>query len=81
MISPPEGICYDRNIYGDCGEVLAQELAFDLDPENITCLVHGTLADKMSRHQGFSFYELEFEMVKDQTSELYEHLKKQFSKL
>ncbi|MEM2093616.1 MAG: DNA primase [Candidatus Bathyarchaeia archaeon] len=77
----PEGVYYDRNIYGDYGEVLGQELAFDLDPENITCPVHGTLADKMSRHQGFSFCELEFEMVKDQTLELYEHLKKQFSKL
>ncbi|MCX8177849.1 MAG: DNA primase [Candidatus Bathyarchaeota archaeon] len=77
----PEGVYYDRNIYGESGKVIGQELAFDLDPENITCPVHGTLTDKMSRHQGLSFCELEFEMVKKQTLKLYEHLKKRFSKL
>lgn len=77
----PEGVYYDRNVYDGYGEALGQELAFDLDPENITCPIHGTLADKMSRHQGLSFCELEFEIVKNQTLELYEHLKKQFSKL
>ena len=58
-----------------------QELAFDLDPENITCPVHGTLADKMKRQQGLSFCELELEMVKQEAVALYEYLGNRFSKV
>ena len=60
----PEGVYYDRNIYDKNEHKIGQELAFDLDPENITCPIHGTLADKMNRKQGLSFCELEFEMIK-----------------
>lgn len=77
----PEGVYYDRNIYDDDGEVVGQELAFDLDPENITCPIHGSLEDKMQRNQGLSFCELEFQMIKDQTVSLYEYLEGLFSKL
>jgi DNA primase catalytic subunit len=77
----PEAVYYDRNVYNQEGEVVGQELAFDVDPENLTCPIHGTLADKLARHQGLSFCSLELEMAKQQTGGLYEFLKKHFSKL
>jgi DNA primase catalytic subunit len=75
----PEAAYYDRNVYDENDHKIGQELAFDLDPENITCPVHGTLADKMKRKQGLSFCELELEMVKQEAILLYEYLSKQFS--
>src|SRR3990170_1184729 len=45
----PESAYYDRNVYDDKGRKTGQEFAFDLDPENITCPIHGSLADKMKR--------------------------------
>ncbi len=77
----PEAAYYDRTVYDVNGCRTGQELAFDLDPENITCPVHGSLADKMKRHQGLSFCAIELEMVKAQAISLYEYLEKQFSKL
>ena len=77
----PEAVYYDRNIYDEEEKMVGQELAFDLDPENITCPIHGSLKDKMDRGQGLSFCELEFQMVKDETIMLYEHLAEQFSNL
>lgn len=77
----PEGVYYDRNVYAEDGRILGQELAFDLDPENVTCPIHGTLEDKLRRNQGLSFCMLEFQIVKEQTIGLYEHLTKRFSKL
>lgn len=74
----PEAVYYDRNVYGDKGKVLGQELAFDLDPENLTCPIHGTLGDKMRRHQGLGFCELELKMVKAETVRLYEELVSEF---
>lgn len=75
----PEAAYYDRNVYGANDRKTAQELAFDLDPENITCPIHGSLADKMKRHQGLSFCSLELSMVKEQALRLYEFLENQFS--
>ena len=60
----PEAVYYDRNLYDNSDHKIGQELAFDLDPENITCPIHGTLADKMKRMQGLSFCELELDMVR-----------------
>jgi DNA primase catalytic subunit len=77
----PEAVYYDRNVYDGTDRKTGQELAFDLDPENITCPIHGTLADKMQRHQGLSFCKLELEMVKEQAASLYEHLEAQFSSM
>jgi len=74
----PEAVYYDRNVYDEEGKILGQELAFDLDPENLTCPIHGTLADKMQRRQGLGFCELELKMVKEETARLYEELKKSF---
>jgi DNA primase catalytic subunit len=77
----PESVYYDRNVYDDRGRKTGQELAFDLDPENITCPIHGGLADKMKRGQGLGFCELELQMVKEQALSLHEHLEKEFSNL
>ena len=77
----PESVYYDRNIYNYDNEIVGQELAFDLDPENIDCPIHGTLEDKMSSGQGLSFCELELKMVKEETVNLYEELLSTFSDL
>jgi DNA primase catalytic subunit len=77
----PEAVYYDRSVYDENNRKTGQELAFDLDPENITCPIHGTLADKMKRHQGLSFCELELEMVKKEAVGLYEFLVKNFSEV
>jgi DNA primase catalytic subunit len=77
----PEAAYYDRNVYNKEGKVVGQELAFDIDPENLICPIHGTLADKLARHQGLSFCSLELKMAKQQTAGLYDFLKKKFSKL
>ncbi|MGA2385095.1 MAG: DNA primase [Candidatus Bathyarchaeia archaeon] len=77
----PEAVYYDRNVYDQSGAKTGQELAFDLDPENITCPIHGSLADKMKRNQGLSFCELELEMVKREAVGLYEFLAERFSEV
>jgi DNA primase catalytic subunit len=77
----PESVYYDRNVYDENDRKTGQELAFDLDPENITCPIHGSLADKMKRQQGLSFCSLELDMVKEQALRLYDYLEKQFSKM
>jgi len=77
----PEAAYYDRNLYDAKQRIIGQELAFDLDPENLTCPIHGTLADKMKRRQGLAFCELELQMVKEETVKLHEELGKQFSHL
>jgi len=77
----PEGVYYDRNVYDADGRIVGQELAFDLDPENITCPIHGSLADKMKREQGLSFCELELEMVKQEAVELWGFLEQRFSEV
>jgi DNA primase catalytic subunit len=77
----PEAVYYDRNVYFENDHPEGQELAFDVDPENIMCPIHGTLADKMKRHQGLSFCATELELAKQQTMGLYEFLERQFSDL
>ena len=77
----PEAVYYDRNVYDENDNKTGQELAFDLDPENITCPIHGTLADKMKRQQGLSFCEIELEMVKQEALRLYEYLALRFSQV
>jgi DNA primase catalytic subunit len=77
----PESTYYDRNLYDENDRKTGQELAFDLDPENITCPIHGGLADKMKRGQGLSFCKLELEMVKEQALTLHECLEKNYSQM
>jgi DNA primase catalytic subunit len=92
----PEGAYYDRNLYKErercancrllhncfrCANFLGQELAFDVDPENLTCPVHGDLAEKMKRHQGLGFCTYEFSAVRQETLKLHEYLEEEFSHL
>ncbi len=61
----PESVYYDRNIYRnwkqarrnqygieDLGKSIGQQLAFDIDPENFECPIHGTLGEKLSKRAG-----------------------------
>jgi len=75
----PEAVHYDRNVYDANGAKTGQELAFDLDPENITCPIHGTLEDKMKRRQGLSFCQLELQMVQKEAVDLFDFLSTRFS--
>ena len=75
----PEAVYYDRSVYDENNHKTGQELAFDLDPENITCPIHGTLADKMKRQQGLSFCELELQMVQQEAVRLFDFLAARFS--
>ena len=77
----PEAVYYDRNRYNSNNRKLGQELAFDLDPENMTCPIHGSLADKMKRQQGLSFCDVELDMVKREAIGLYNFLETRFSDL
>ena len=77
----PEAVYYDRNLYDQNDKVIGQELAFDLDPENIPCPIHGTLADKMARKQGLGFCEIELDLAKKEAIGLYECLEKRFSEV
>jgi hypothetical protein len=77
----PEAVYYDRNRYSVNNRILGQELVFDLDPENITCPIHGSLADKMKRQQGLSFCEVELDMIKQEAIGLYDFLESRFSEL
>lgn len=77
----PEAVYYDRNVYDSNGQKVGQKLSFDLDSENVTCIVHGSLEDKMKRNQGLSFCELELEIVRKEAIGLYEFLSQRFSDL
>jgi len=77
----PEAVYYDRNVYNENDQKISQELAFDLDPENVVCPIHGSLSDKMKRNQGLSFCELELNIVKQQAIRLHDYLESCFSDL
>jgi DNA primase catalytic subunit len=77
----PESAYYDRILYDKNNHKIGQELAFDLDPENVTCPIHGSLADKIRSGQGLSFCTIELGMVKQQALALHEYLEKEFSNL
>ena len=77
----PEAVYYDRNVYDENDQKISQELAFDLDPENVVCPIHGSLTDKMKRNQGLSFCELELNIVKQQAIHLHDYLESCFSDL
>lgn len=93
----PEGVYYDRNVYAPIGEgrtpdidyvhawrsrlFRGQELAFDLDPENVDCPIHGDIAEKMRRHQGLSFCDWEFEEIRRQAAALLDDLSRRWKRL
>lgn len=90
----PESAYYDRNLYRDwshareesdrvrgLGTRFGQQLALDIDPENFDCPIHGSLDEKMSRHQGLSFCRLELQLARGQAANLVEELSKSFSEV
>lgn len=90
----PESVYYDRNVYKnwdqarrgsnkmeELGKSFGQQLAFDIDPENFECPIHGSLEDKMNRRQGLSFCRLELQMAQEQALELMDELSKSFAEL
>lgn len=86
----PEGLYYDRNRYLDvrvcaechekkprcdrCHNYDGQQLAFDLDPENIDCPYHGHIGEKIQRGRGLSFCMFEFKAIRRQAIELFTEL-------
>src|SRR4030042_571800 len=84
----PEGVYYDRNYYKNFNlchthdlrnawtwdNFNGQELAFDLDPENVDCPIHGTLQERMRRGEGLSFCKTAFTLTKENTLNLYDTL-------
>ena len=90
----PESVYYDRNVYTsweeakhgsskieELGRSFGQQLAFDIDPENFECPIHGTLEDKMKRGQGLSFCRLELQLAQEQALELMDELSGSFTDL
>ncbi len=79
----PEGAYYDRNLYAEPGSKhkIGQELAFDLDPENVDCPYHGDIEKKMRKKQGLSFCIYEYKAIRHQTARLHNELKENFSDL
>lgn len=93
----PEGVYYDRNVYSSLQAArrsgldyahawrsryfVGQELALDLDPENLDCPIHGDIETKMKRHQGLSFCDWEFGEVRRQAVALFDELSAQWSDL
>jgi DNA primase catalytic subunit len=93
----PEGVYYDRNVYTSLREIRetgldyarpwrsrlfrGQELAFDLDPENLDCPIHGDIRAKMQRHQGLSFCDWEFVEIRRQAAALFDELSRRWKRL
>jgi DNA primase catalytic subunit len=88
----PESVYYDRNVYKDweqarrmgkdtsqLGYSFGQELVLDVDPENFPCPLHGTLEEKMQRHQGLSFCRFEFQLAQQEAAQLVGILSEKFS--
>jgi DNA primase catalytic subunit len=82
----PESLYYDRNRYVDvtkcrecakdrpkcarCDNYDGQQLAFDIDPENVDCPYHGHIGDKMQTGRGLSFCMYEFKAARRQAYDL-----------
>lgn len=93
----PEGVYYDRNAYASAEAARrrgldyarawrsaifrGQELAFDLDPENLSCPIHGTVEDKMRRREGLSFCDWEYEEIRRQAAALAEDASDRWSRV
>jgi DNA primase catalytic subunit len=93
----PEGAYYDRNIYSerkicacctksdsgcwDCENFLGQELAFDMDAENVECPLHGDLDRRMERNDQMSFCEYDIFTLRENAVDLLDELKSEFKKL
>jgi len=93
----PEGLYYDRNRYvdtlacaecakdrtrcNDCRNISGQQLAFDLDPENVDCPYHGHIGQKMQSGRGLSFCMYEFRSVRRQAHDLCSELRERYERV
>ena len=93
----PEGLYYDRNRYVDvskcsacarggrycdgCDNYQGQQLAFDLDPENVDCPYHGHIGEKMQRGRGLSFCMFEFRQLRRQAYEISMELRSEYDEV
>lgn len=85
----PESVYYDRNLYRQLhvedlqtdGNVLGQELCFDVDPENMDCPVCGSLEARLDRGEMYTFCVGCFEQARKAAVALFESLKGEFKKL
>jgi DNA primase catalytic subunit len=93
----PEALYYDRNRYRDvtecarcgkdrrdcprCHNYDGQQLAFDLDPENIDCPYHGHIGQKMGKGRGLSFCMYEFKAVRRQAFDLCAEMRASYHKV
>jgi hypothetical protein len=93
----PEAMYYDRNRYVDvrqcakCGDgrkdckgcynFSGQQLAFDLDPENVDCPYHGHIGEKIQNGRGLSFCVYEFKAVRRQAFELSQALESVYERI
>lgn len=93
----PEGAYYDRNVYSkreicagclrgdsgcwDCDNFCGQELAFDMDVENVECPLHGDLDQRMERNDQISFCEYDLFTLRENAADLFDELKTEFKKM
>ncbi len=93
----PEAMYYDRNRYEDvsecrkcgkdrdrcrkCRNYSGQQLAFDLDPENVDCPFHGHIGDKIQAGRGLSFCMYEFKAVRRQAYALASEMMGRYEKV
>ena len=89
----PEGVYYDRNYYKDFSlchsfnlrkywgwsNFVGQELAFDFDPENVDCPIHGSLEKRMKKGLGLSFCETAFDITRENVLKMYDILSENYS--
>lgn len=93
----PESVYYDRSLYRNrracflcgkkrpdcwrCEEFVGQELAFDLDVENVYCPLHGEPEARVREGDYVSFCEYELGIVGEKTIELLDELKSEYRKI
>ena len=93
----PESVYYDRSLYKDrrachlcgkkkpdcwsCDGFIGQELAFDLDVENVYCPLHGEPEARVRADDYVSFCEYELGIIKKRTIELFDELKSEYRKI
>jgi len=93
----PESAYYDRNLYRDrrmcvkcmkndsecwrCDGFLGQELAFDMDVENLDCPLHGNLEQRMAKGDHLSFCEYDLSVLRGLVIDLFDELHSSFKKM
>jgi DNA primase catalytic subunit len=93
----PESAYYDRNLYRErrvcaacmksdsdcweCDNFLGQQLAFDMDAENVECPLHGDLDERMGRNDPLSFCEYDLSVLREKAVALCDELGSEFKRI